>query len=153
MNGKIVGGGIVAFAVLAGVSLYYLQVYHFYERLDPSQVQLVVTASDGDEAPLSVQNLLAIDATSSPIRFRACAELSEPPNQEAFAPYEGAEPLTAPGWFDCFDATEIGEALTAGRAQAYLSQADVAIGVDRVLAIFDDGRVLAWHQLNPDFDT
>ena len=31
---------------------------------------------------------------------------------------------------------------------AYLAQADIHDGFDRVVAIFDDGRGFAWHQLN-----
>ena len=58
------------------------------------------------------------------------------------------EPLTAPGWFDCFDAVAIGEALEKGEAIAFLSQANIHPGVDRVVAVFPDGRAFAWHQLN-----
>jgi hypothetical protein len=31
---------------------------------------------------------------------------------------------------------------------AFLSQADISKGVDRVVAVFADGRAFAWHQLN-----
>ena len=34
-----------------------------------------------------------------------------------FMPVENAEPLTAPGWFDCYDAVAVAEALKNGQAQ------------------------------------
>ncbi len=60
--------------------------------------------------------------------------------------------MTAPGWFDCFDANAIGEALERGEALAFLSQAEIAVGVDRVVAVFPDGRAYAWHQLAPEVE-
>ena len=66
----------------------------------------------------------------------------------AYQPYEGAEPLEAPGWFDCFDADEIGAALEAGEAMAYLSVANITYGIDRIAAVFPDGRGYVWHQIN-----
>ena len=39
---------------------------------------------------------------------------------ETYKTYEGAVPLIAPSWFDCFDATAIGEALEKGEAIAFL---------------------------------
>ncbi len=34
-------------------------------------------------------------------------------------------PLNAPGWFDCFDADAIGEALETGEALAFLGSRDI----------------------------
>ena len=50
---------------------------------------------------------------SSPIRFRACFTTTLTPDEVAarFTPYPEAEPLTGPGWFDCYDADAIGDAL------------------------------------------
>jgi hypothetical protein len=56
--------------------------------------------------------------------------------------------LTAPGWFGCFDAEAIGEALKEGRAVAYLGEENIHYGIDRVVAVMDDGRAFAWHQIN-----
>ena len=68
---------------------------------------------------------------------------------ETYKVYDAAQPLVAPGWFDCFDAVEIGTALERGEALAFLSQSSVATDIDRVVAVFPDGRAFAWHQLNP----
>ena len=68
---------------------------------------------------------------------------------ETYKIYEGAQPLNAPSWFPCFDAGKIGDALESGEAVAFLSQANIAPDVDRVVAIFPDGRAFAWQQFHP----
>ena len=90
-----------------------------------------------------------IDADSSPLRFRACfsTPLSQAMLTETYRHYENPVPLVAPYWFDCFDAEAIGKALENGEALAFLSEAGIAPGVDRVVAVFADGRAFAWHQL------
>jgi hypothetical protein len=100
--------------------------------------------------PILAEDVSGIDSESSPIRFRACftTPLSLAMLTETYVAYEGAEPLMAPGWFDCFDAQAIGTALERGEALAFLSEAGIHPGVDRVVAVFPDGRAFAWHQLN-----
>lgn len=153
MKGRIAAVALVLSAAAAGGGMYYLQVYGFYRTLDPATVALTVTRADGTVEPLAARDLRAIDADSSPIRFRACLLLDPPlPSPETHAPYTGAVPLTAPGWFDCFDAAAIGRALEQGEAVALVSQAEIRPMVDRVLAVFPDGRAFVWHQLNPEAD-
>ena len=69
---------------------------------------------------------------------------------ETYVAYAKHEPLNAPSWFGCFDAAAIGTALEKGEALAFLSQSAIAPKVDRVVAVFPDGRAYAWHQLSPD---
>ena len=92
----------------------------------------------------------AIDATSSPIRYRACFEtsMSHAMLTKTYELDEQAVPLTAPGWFGCFDAAEIGAALEEGRALAFMGTANIEYGIDRVVAIHEDGRGWVWDQLN-----
>ena len=71
MNGKIVGISIMICALIAGAGLYYLQVYGFYERVEKAEVSLVSVVSNTPE-PISFADFSAIDADSSPIRYRAC---------------------------------------------------------------------------------
>jgi hypothetical protein len=153
MNGKIAAGAIVISAAVAGVAIWYLQVYAFYEevRFTPGQEITLTTIETGQPEPILAENIRGIDADSSPLRFRACftTPLTHGMLSETYAAYDGAEPLIAPGWFDCFDAVEIGTALERGEALAFLSQSGVATDVDRVVAVFPDGRAFAWHQLNP----
>ncbi|WP_375690454.1 DUF6446 family protein [Pseudooceanicola sp. LIPI14-2-Ac024] len=149
--GRIFAVIIVASALIVGASVYYLQVYAFYDEVGPSgpqDVTLVPVGSDTPE-PVPHSGFRAIDADSSPIRYRACFAVDvDDEALAAFTPYPKADPLNAPGWFDCFDADEIGEALATGEARAYLSVPDVHYGIDRVIAVLPDGRGFAWHQIN-----
>ena len=152
MNGKIVAGGIVLTGLVAGIAMYWLQVYAFYVPVSftpGAEITLVPLMADVPRA-IAVEDIEGIDAGSSPLRFRACftTPLSQATLTETFRRYDRPTPLTAPGWFDCFDADAIGAALERGEALAFLSQANIAGGVDRVVAVFPDGRAFAWHQLN-----
>ncbi|MFU8777262.1 MAG: DUF6446 family protein [Roseovarius sp.] len=150
--GKILAGAILISALVAGAAMYYLQVYHFYEEVAADGRNDVLLTSLVTGAPESVlyEDFTAIDADSSPIRYRACftTAMSHALLSETYEIYERAEPLTAPKWFDCYDAQAIGRALEEGRALAFLGQRDVIYGVDRVVAITEDGRGYVWHQIN-----
>ncbi|MGI3209490.1 DUF6446 family protein [Roseovarius tibetensis] len=150
--GKILAILLVGAGLIAGAGMYYLQVYHFYEDVPATgadDVQLTTQAGGTREA-LPHGDFQAIDADSSPIRYRACFTTDARPDElsETYAPYPQAEPLNAPVWFDCFDAQAIGEALEDGHAQAFLGQRDIEYGIDRIVAITGDGRGYVWHQIN-----
>lgn len=151
MSGKLVGLAILISALIAGSALYYLQVYGFYEDATASlgQVQLMPQGADSPRA-IPAEAIEAIDADSSPIRFRACFDTSETlaALTGSYTPFEGAAPRNAPHWFECFDAEAIAAELSAGTAQAFLSEKNVDFGVDRVVAITEDGRGYIWHELN-----
>ncbi len=149
MNGKIVAGAIVIAAAVAGVAMYYLQVYGFYEPVS-TVTEIEVTTVGGQPEPLPIENFEGIDADSSPLRFRACftVPVSLGTMTETYEIAEDAVPLNGPGWFDCYDAAAIGAALQAGDAVAFLGTRDIHPGVDRVIAVLRDGRGFAWHQLN-----
>ncbi|MCA3448222.1 MAG: histidine kinase [Rhodobacter sp.] len=152
MNGKLVAGGIVLTGLVAGIAMYWLQVHAFYSPVSfapGAEITLVPIGGDVPR-PIAVETAEGIDANSSPLRFRACftTPLTQDSLRQTYRPYDRPTPLTAPGWFDCFDADAIGEALERGEALAFLSQANIARGVDRVVAVFPDGRAFAWHQLN-----
>jgi hypothetical protein len=150
--GKFLAVAILISALVAGAALYYLQVYHFYEEVaatgtDDVQLTSLVT---GAPEPVLYHAFQAIDADSSPIRYRACftTPMSHPMLTETYELYDRAEPLNAPGWFDCFDAQALGAALEDGRALAFLGQKDIQYGIDRIVAITEDGRGYVWHQIN-----
>lgn len=152
-TGKFVAGAIVATALIAGGFMYWLQVYAFYAPVLPQGRYAITLAPGPDQAAdlvLDLTDFQGIDATSSPLRFRACFQVLTPKADVARTaqPYATPEPLLPPGWFDCFEAETIALALQAGTAHAYLGQRDIFPGVDRVVAVFDDGRGFAWHQLN-----
>ncbi|MEL7253768.1 MAG: DUF6446 family protein [Pseudomonadota bacterium] len=149
--GKFLAIVILGAALIAGVGMYYLQVYHFYEEVTPTGEDVRLTSrATGDTQVIAYDGFEGIDANSSPIRYRACftTNLDHDALSEGFEPYADAEPRVAPGWFDCFDAEVIGAALEDGSARAFLGERDVIYGIDRVVAVFDDGRGFVWHQIN-----
>lgn len=153
MWGRIAAGVIVISALLTGAAVYYLQEYAYYTKaaFTPG-AEIVLTPIEGDQPEaILAENIEGVDAESSPLRFRACfhTPLTQAMLSETYRAYDGAEPLNAPSWFGCFDAAAIGAALEKGEALAFLSQSDVAPDVDRVVAVFADGRAFAWHQFRP----
>lgn len=149
--GQFLAGFTVFSALLAGGAMYYLQVYAFYEEVSAQGEDIrLVSLMSGEPEPILFENFQAIDGSSSPIRYRACftTEMSHALLSETYVAFENAEPRNAPGWFDCFDAEAIGAELEAGTALTFLSQKNFAYGVDRVVAITEDGRGYVWHELN-----
>ena len=71
---------------------------------------------------------------------------------ETYRIYEKPTPLIAPSWFSCFNAKQIGADLENGAAVAFLSEENIHPGVDRVIAVYPDGRAFAWQQLNESAD-
>jgi hypothetical protein len=144
--GRIAVLGILIVTAGAGAALWWLQVHAFYDRL-PAQTSFPLTPA-GAVAPVAVpvSGFEGIDSDSSPIRYRACFRLEGA--TQPFTPHPAPRPLNAPGWFSCFDAAAIGAALAAGQAQAVLSEANIRFGIDRVAALFPDGRGYAWTQMN-----
>lgn len=146
MDGRLPVLAIIIAAAATGGGIWYAQEYGFYDRLDPSAAALTVMA-DGRAVALGTDGVEAIDAASSPIRWRACFHLNAPlpPRAEPFA---NPAPSYAPRWFSCFDADRIGTDLESGAATAYLSQSEIHPDVDRVIAVYPDGRAFGWHQFN-----
>ena len=156
MSGRLIGLLIVATAAVAGITLYWLQVYAFYEDVPQAQAEDALRLTElisGEPHPIPARDIQAIDADSSPLRFRACfsTPLSLAMLSETYLSYDDPTPLNAPGWFDCFGAAAIGDALEEGRALAFLGQRDISQGFDRVIAVFPDGSAYAWHQQNGTF--
>lgn len=153
MNGKLVGGFLVLSALLAGVGLYYTQVYAYYQPVDASAPAAEIRLTNietGQPEPILAEGYEGIDADSSPLRYRACfhTPLTLAMLTETFTVYEKATPLNGPGWFGCYNAASIGADLESGAAVAFLSEHDIHPGVDRVVAVYPDGRAFVWQQLN-----
>ncbi len=154
MNGKIVGGFLVLTGLVAGIAMYWLQVYAFYDKavFTPGAEIMLTSVESGRPEAILAEAVTGIDSDSSPIRFRACfhTPMTQAMLTETYTIYPAPTPLLAPRWFDCFDAAAIGAALESGEAIAFLGQANIHPGVDRVVAVFADGRAFAWQQLNGD---
>lgn len=148
MNGKLLSIAILVVAAAVGVGVYYAQVYGYYETVALEEIRL--TEQGGAPVAIAARDIEAIDAFSSPIRFRACfqTDLTQADLAVRFTPYPEAEPLTAPGWFRCFDADAIGAALSEGAMTGWLWEENFTYGIDRVVAIGADGRGYVWHQIN-----
>jgi hypothetical protein len=150
MMGKVLAAFIVISGLVAGIAVYYLQVYAYYDEIQPGSPEAAVTLTlaDGTVEAVAVTDFQGIDSESSPIRYRACFRLTVTPDATSHQPYPGAEPLVAPGWFDCFNAREIGEALAAGQATAWTGAENHRYGIDRIVAVMPDGRAFSWQQIN-----
>jgi hypothetical protein len=158
VNGRIAAGFIVLTALIAGAVVYYLQVYAFYRPVEASAPEAAITLLPLDGAVadpmLMTSDFEGIDASSSPLRFRACflTPMTLALLTENYRIYDNPTPLNAPSWFSCFDAGRIGDDLESGKAVAFLSAENLHPGVDRVVAVYPDGRAYAWQQLNDSAD-
>ena len=136
---------IVLLVVLAifGGALWWFQTRAFYQEYTTDMIQIA-----GNDVPVTA--FQGIDATTSPIKLRACmmiepSELVETPS----AP--DATPLVAPSWFECFNAKTLARALEAGQAKAFLAASGEFDGTERIIAVYPDGRAFMWRQLNEEF--
>lgn len=150
--GKFLAALIVVCAVGAGGGMYYLQVYGYYEEVElhPGE-DVVLLPQDAEQAvAIAYNDFEAIDASSSPIRYRACftTHLTRGELAQTYTVSGQHQPRIAPGWFECFDAQEIGAALELGTATAFLSVKNISYGVDRIVAVTDEGKGYVWHELN-----
>ncbi|NOE33212.1 MULTISPECIES: DUF6446 family protein [unclassified Ruegeria] len=152
MTGKILAIILLMSAAVAGAGMYYLQVYGYYYEVEPIPGEDVFLSIDAAQPPVAISytSFQAIDADSSPIRYRACFE-TDAALEELRATYltaDEAKPLTAPGWFDCYDAVALADDLKSGKAQAFIGQKNVHYGVDRIVAVTQEGKGFVWHVLN-----
>jgi hypothetical protein len=152
VNGKLVAGFIVVTALIAGAAMYYIQVYAFYRPYEPATATAAIriTGLSGTAEPMLTDGFEGIDADSSPLRFRGCfrTPMSLAVLSESYVVYPDPTPLNAPSWFSCFDSGRLTEDIASGSAVAFLSERNIAPGVDRVVAVYPDGSAYAWQQLN-----
>lgn len=153
MSGRLVIGFILAVALMTGAAIYYLQVYAFYKDVSTEAGgDVILTRIDtGTPEPVPVDGLNAIDAASSPIRYRGCfrTSLDLALLTETYQLYEDRADLrNAPAWFDCFDAEAIALAIEAGEMLVFLGQKNIQYGIDRVVGIDLVGQGRIWHEIN-----
>jgi hypothetical protein len=96
---------------------------------------------------VAVDDYTGIDSETSGLKRRGCFA-ADPDDFAALVPMEKPTPLKAPGWFECFDYASLTQDLEAGRAVAFLAAENEKDGIDRVVAIYPDGRGFEWRQLN-----
>jgi hypothetical protein len=138
VSGRLVVIGLLAFAVIFGAGLWYAQVYAFFTPVEGvTRIRIA-----GESVPVSEYR--GVDGTSSPLKLRGCFRVDPASVKGPVA--DDPTPLTAPFWFDCFDAGAIGGALERGEARAVLAARDEPPGFSRMIAVFPDGRAYQWRQ-------
>ena len=144
MNGKLLVISLLAFTVLFSIALYYFQVFAFYKKSDGLSNIKVFARS------VPVHNYRGIDSLTSGLKLRGCFTVD--PNEFTGLPtLVRATPLSAPFWFDCFDNVKIQKAINTGEAKAFLVSENEKDGIDRVVAVYPNGKAFQWRQLNSKF--
>lgn len=141
MSGKIMAGGLVLFTIIFGVLLWYAQYYAYYNEVNGLETVTV----EGRE--VAVQNYVGLDAESSGLKLRGCFTV----DVAAFDSVTLAEnpiPTTPPGWFECFDVVQLTADVESGVATTYMAAKNGQDGLDRIIAVYPDGRAFMWRQLN-----
>ncbi len=141
MKGSTLISILLGCAILMGAGLWYTSTKAYYR----SVTGVTSVSAYGDAFPVS--NYKGIDADTSPLKLRACFNVDWDyfPSDEF---KDVATPLTAPKWFDCFDARQIGEDLLADKASAILADENAPYGFDTFIAQYPDGRAYMWRQIN-----
>ena len=152
MNGKIFTILIVIATCAVAAGMYYAQVYAYYYDIEANGESDVMLTPLAGGAPVitSYSDFQAIDRESSPLAYRACfyTDLTLPEAARLYEPYEGASPRVTPHWFTCYQGEEIGAQIEAGRAHVFTGKRNIEYGIDRVVAITDQGRGYVWHEIN-----
>ena len=137
-SGSFLVAGLIGFAAVFGLAFWWSQQHAFLEEIQADEVIIAGKA-------FPVAEWQGVDSDSSPLKLRACFVL---PGQVDAPTAPAPEPLVGPGWFECFDAKTIGDALARDEARAYLAAADEPHGFDRIVAVFPGGQAFMWRQLN-----
>ncbi|RMH49845.1 MAG: histidine kinase [Alphaproteobacteria bacterium] len=143
MSGRAVVAGLLGFAAVFAVALWWFQTRAHYREVSG----LAAISVAGRMLP--VAEYRGLDG-NSPLKLRGCMRL-DPAALDGLPPAPDAAPLGTPAWFDCFDPEAIAADLAAGRARAVLAAADQPQDFDIILAYYPDGRAYLWRQLNAKF--
>ena len=141
MKGSILMGGTLLVAAAMGAGLWYSSNSAYYY-----EVNGLTEVAVGD-AVLPVSDYRGIDADTSPLKMRACFTANWDVALDT-TDAEGAEPLIAPTWFNCFDAKQIAGDLQSGAATVLLALQNKPYGFDTFIARYPDGRAFMWRQIN-----
>ena len=144
MSGKVFSVSLIVFCLIFGIVLFYFQLFAYYVRVDNLSYIKV-----NDEL-IPVQNYQGIDSVSSALKLRGCFTVD--PNlfeKEQIAAMP--TPLAAPFWFRCFDHEFLHDQIKKGNSKVYLAKENEYDGIDRLVAVFKNGKAFQWRQLNPKF--
>ena len=141
MSGKIMAGGLVVFTIIFGAFLWYAQFYAYYNEVNG------LPSVDVAGRTVMVQDYQGLDGESSGLKLRGCFKVN-PADFEGVAVAEAPMPVTPPDWFTCFDVEQLTSDVESGAASAYMAAKEDMDGLDRVIAVYPDGRAYMWRQLN-----
>lgn len=112
-------------------------------------IRLEPLIGDGPEE-IATGAVQAVAAADRPLAFHGCFGMEQSFGllTETYVTAEPATPAPVAGGLPCFDSEQLIEDLRVGYAVAFWSERDIAPGVDRVVAVYDDGRAFVWHQKN-----
>jgi len=141
MNGKVLITGLLGVALITGAGLWYSIERAYYTSVTG------VTEIRSYDAFLPVSDYKGIDADTSPLKMRACFQVSwDYAQSDEFK--KDATPLRAPRFFSCFDAGKITADLETGNATAVLLDENRPYGFNTYVAQYPDGRAFMWRQIN-----
>ncbi len=115
----------------------------------PVDVTIALTPVNGGAAEeILLDGLSATSDNAIPESLWACftTPLSMGLLTESYEVTEDVAPTNPVSSLPCFDADEVKAAVSSGEAVAFVGERDVWPGVDRVVAVYLDGRAVAWNQ-------
>ena len=141
MSGKITVIFLVGITLIFGVFFFYFQTFAYYSKVSNKEKILV------NKKQINIQDYRGIRSDVSKLKLRGCFKV-DPTQFEFFDTTDKGSPLSAPFWFDCFDYVEIQSNIDNGILKAYLAEKNEAPGIDRYIAISQNGLGFEWRQLN-----
>lgn len=133
---------LIAFAVFLlcfGIGLYYFINYAHYDYEEHKNYVLELNSE-----ALNLENVVMIDADTSPLKLRICADAIDISQWEKS---EEATPLVAPSWFGCYDGKDLAQKFERGEVEAYIIEKNQPYGFD-LYVINDEHTAHIWRQLN-----
>ena len=144
MSGTKVVILLLGFTVLFGITLYYFQVFAFYEKVNSvTQIKVLNRA-------VEVTNYTGIDSSTSGLKLRGCFK-ADPKDFSGLTLASNPTPLSAPFWFECFDNVKLQRDLNKGLLKGFMAKENEKDGIDRIVAIYPNGDGFQWRQLNAKF--
>ena len=141
MSGRIVVSLLMGFTIFFGITLFYFQVFAFYEKVRN------LSSIEVSGLIIPVKNYIGIDSETSGLKLRGCFR-TDPKLFETLPKLENSTPLSAPFWFECFDNQKLQEDIDKGLLIVFMAKENEKDGIDRVIGIYPDGIGYQWRQLN-----
>lgn len=96
--------------------------------------------------PIAIHNMHAVAVKEDPLTFHGCfkTRLSYGLLTETYKTHDTPRPIAST--LDCFDTEKLQADLDIGNALAFVGEQNIHPGIERVIAVYEDGRAFAWHQ-------